>query len=451
MKLNRMVILAVLLIALFMSSVALGKTQITVWCLAFDPHVNGSNATIKAFMEKNPDIEVILEPQPGQADLVAKMRAALAAGNGAELFITPGTTVLEWAVPGSIQPLTPDVFPSADWVKQNLDPEYYLQCNLEGQIWAVGIPDPPGDTGILVNVDHLNEAGLSIEKAFVDTDQLIDYAKKLSKYDDGGNLVRAGLSFQESNDPMYFISYIADQGGKFWDNDKQVFNFQTPEAKNALQFFYDIFFTHKVDSTNMPTTMDALVQNLASMAFMWPEFLPFVKITYPDMNFQFIMKPGFVKGKKPLFSHSDTWNFVMPSYVKDDKKTATVKFLQYLASEEGQLLFLEQNPGLPIPRSLLNHEFYKTGRGAYLEPVIAAMKEGYCRYWGPFPEQDTLLYNIWWPSIDAMIHGQMTVDQTLTQMEENSNKQVDTMKTKYPNVPKVTIYYDGLPEDLAIK
>ncbi|NLJ39384.1 MAG: hypothetical protein GX432_11560, partial [Candidatus Atribacteria bacterium] len=201
----------------------------------------------------------------------------------------------------------------------------------------------------------------------------------------------------------------------------------------------------------MPTTMDALVQNLASMAFMWPEFLPFAKITYPDMNFQFIMKPGFVKGKKPLFSHSDTWNFVMPSYVKDDKKAATIKFLQYLASEEGQLLFLEQNPGLPIPRSLLDHEFYKTGRGAYLEPVIAAMKEGYYRYWGPFPEQDTLLYNIWWPSIDAMIHGQMTVDQTLTQMEENSNKQVDTMKTKYPNVPKVTIYYDGLPEDLAIK
>lgn len=262
-----------------------------------------------------------------------------------------------------------------------------MQCNLNDQIWAVGIPDPPGDTGILVNVDHLNEAGLAIEKAFVDTDQLIDYAKKLSQYDDEGNLVRAGLSFQESNDPMYFISYIADQGGKFWDNDKQVFNFQTPEAKNALQFFYDIFFTHKVDSTNMPTTMDALVQNLASMAFMWPEFLPFAKITYPDMNFQFIMKPGFVKGKKPLFSHSDTWNFVMPSYVKDDKKAATIKFLQYLASEEGQLLFLEQNPGLPIPRSLLDHEFYKTGRGAYLEPVIAAMKEGYYRYWGPFPEQ----------------------------------------------------------------
>ena len=451
MKFNRCFLLVVLLVTVLMSTMAFGKTQITIWCQAFDPHVNGSNAVINAFMEKNPDIEITLEPQPNQADLVAKLRAALAAGYGAELFVTTGTTILEWAVPGSIQPLTPEVFPSIDWVKQNLDPEYYLQCNLNDQIWAVGIPDPPGDTGILVNVDHLNEAGLAVEKAFVDTDQLIDYAKKLAQYDEEGNLIRAGLSFQESNDPTYLLSYIADQGGKFWDNEKQVFTFQTPEAKNALQFFYDLFFTYKVDSTNMPGTMDALVQNLASMAFMWPEFLPFAQIAYPDMNFQFIMKPGFVKEKKPLFSHPDTWNFVMPTYVKDDKKVASVKFLQFLASEEGQLLFLEQNPGLPIPRSLLDHEFYKTGKGAYLEPVITAMKEGYFRYWGPFPEQDTLLYNIWWPFVDSMIHGQITIDETLKQMEENSNQQVATMKQKYPNVPQVTIYYDGLPEDLAFK
>ncbi len=119
MKKEKIGILIVFCILLLVAPVAYGKTQITVWCLAFDPHVNGSNAVIKAFMEKNPDVEVILEPQPGQADLVAKMRAALAAGEGAELFITPGTTILEWAVPGSIQPLTPDVFPSTNWVKEN--------------------------------------------------------------------------------------------------------------------------------------------------------------------------------------------------------------------------------------------------------------------------------------------------------------------------------------------
>jgi hypothetical protein len=50
-----------------------------------------------------------------------------------------------------------------------------------------------------------------------------------------------------------------------------------------------------------------------------------------------------------------------------------------------------------------------------------------------------------------MIHGELTVDQTLEQMEVNSNQQVATMKEKYPNVPATFIYWDGLPEDLAIK
>ncbi len=159
------------------------------------------------------------------------------------------------AVPGSIQPLTPDVFPSVDWVKENLSPEYYLQCNLNDQIWAVGIPDPPGDTGILVNVDHLNEAGLAVEKAFVDTDQLIDYAKKLAQYDSNGDLVRAGLSFQESNDPNYFLSYIADQGGKFWDNDKQALPSKHPkQQKTHSNFSMTFSLSTKVDSINMPTT-----------------------------------------------------------------------------------------------------------------------------------------------------------------------------------------------------
>ena len=42
-------------------------------------------------------------------------------------------------------------------------------------------------------------------------------------------------------------------GGKFWDNNKQKFMLQTPEAKKALQFFYDIFYKYEVDSTRCPT------------------------------------------------------------------------------------------------------------------------------------------------------------------------------------------------------
>ena len=316
-------LLIALLIGVFLVSAGLGgfaadKVQITVWCQAFDPHVNG----------------------------------------------------------------------------------------FDNQIWAIGIPDPPGDAGLVVNLDALKEAGLPQIAKFDDMDQLLAYATKLTKKE-GGKIARSGLSFQESNDPNFFYSYIVGQGGKFWDNDKQKFTLQTPEAKKALQFFYDLFYKYEVDSTQIPDTMSALSQNLAAMGFMWPEFLPFAQNSFPDLNFDFIMKPPFVKGKPNVFSHTDTWNLMVPKYVKGIEKDATFKFV---ISEEGQLLFLDANPGLSPLTSLVynNNDYYKTGKGKYLAPVIAAIKAGAYRFRGPFIDADTMLYNIMWPNMDALIHKQVT-------------------------------------------
>jgi ABC-type glycerol-3-phosphate transport system substrate-binding protein len=428
------------------------RVEITVWCMAFDPHVNGFNNVIEAFHKKNPDIKVILEPQPGQAEMVSKMRSALSAGKGAHAFTTPGTTITEWVVPGNLQPVSPDVV-TTDQVKRNFLPENYIQCHINEQIWAIGIPDPPGDAGIIVNVDHLKEAGLPVLTKFESRQQLIDYATKLAKYENG-KLVRGGLSFQESNDPMFFYSYIASIGGKFWDNDKQKFTLQTPQAKKVLQFFYDLFYKYRVDDVELPDTLSALSQNLTSMGFMWPEFLPFAESLYPDLDFEFIMKPAFegkTSEKPPLFNHTDTWNVVVPKYVSGVEKDALFKFLKFLISEEGQLLFLEANPGLsPLKSLVFNHDYYKTGKGKYLAPVIEAMKTGQYRYWGPFIDADIMLYDILWPNMDACFHKQLTVDEALAKMEKELNEQDARTRAKYPDAPKTIIYYDSLPPGLEL-
>jgi ABC-type glycerol-3-phosphate transport system substrate-binding protein len=445
-----------LLAALLIAGAAAGvfaqkKTDITVWCMAFDPHVNGFTNVIEAFNQANPSIRVTLEPQPGQAEMTAKIRAALAAGRSeAQGFTTTGTTVFEFATTGTIQPVSPGVV-TVEQVKKNFLPENYLQCHKDNAIWAIGIPDPPGDCGILFNADHLQEAGLAIPTKFDSTDQLLEYAGKLAKYGEDGKLVRAGLSFQESNDPNYVYSYIAEIGGKFWDNSKQKFTLQTPQAKQVMQFFYNLFFKDKVDATNLPDTLSALSQNLASMGFMWPEFLPMAESLYPDLNLGFAMKPPFKKGNLPIFSHTDTWNMVVPKYVSGAEKDATFKFLQFLISEEGQLLFLDANPGLsPLKSLVFKNDYYKTGKGKYLAPVIAAMLKGQYRYWGPFADADVMLYNINWPNIDAMIHGQLTVDQMLAKSEKELNEQDARTRAKYPDAPKTIIDYSGLPADLKL-
>lgn len=420
------------------------KVEITLWCLAFDPHVDGFLAVIEEFNNKNPDIKVTLEPQPGQAEMASKMRVALSAGKGAHGFTTPGTTVLEWALPGNIQPVSPDVV-TTEQVKRDFLPENYTQCHIDEKIWAIGIPDAPGDPGLSVNVDHLKEAGLPLLTKFESMEQLLEYARKLAKYENG-KLVRGGVSFQEPNDPMFFYSFIADQGGRFWDNDTQKFTLQIPEAKKALQFIYDLFYTYKLDSIELPDSLTALAQNLSSMAFMWPEFNYFAQLIYPDMNFQFVMKPSFVGKKLPVFNHSDTWNVIVPSYVTGAEKDALSEFLRFLISEEGQLTFLEAGiPGFsPLKKLVFEHEYYKTGKGSYLAPVIESVKAGQYRLWGPWIDSDVMLYDILWPNIDTVIHDQISVDDALAKMEKELNDRNARTMAKYPNAPKTIIDWEGL-------
>ncbi|MCK5095103.1 MAG: hypothetical protein KAR18_10275, partial [Spirochaetes bacterium] len=134
-----------------------------------------------------------------------------------------------------------------------------------------------------------------------------------------------------------------------------------------------------------------------------------------------------------------------------DEQDATFAFLRFLISEEGQLLFLDANPGLsPLKSLVFNHAYYKTGKGKYLAPVIEAMKAGQFRFWGPFIDADIMLYNILWPNMDALFHKQVTVDECLANMEKELNNQDARTRAKYPDAPKTIIYYDSLPPGLEL-
>ena len=249
-------------------------------------------------------------------------------------------------------------------------------------------PDPPGDAGLIVNLGDLSEVGLEKVAKFDTTEQMLEYADKLAKRD-GDAITRAGLSARESNFGTYIYSYIVDQGGQFWDNDTQTFDFNTPEATAAMQLIIDLFQTYKVDDYKLPDALDGLLQDTVAMAYMWPEFMPFAQGAAPDLEMGFIMKPAFSGEAPAIFSHADTWSVVIPAYTPNADQAYCV--MQYLASEEGQLLFLDANPGLsPLRDLVLNNEYYTTGKGAYLAPVIEAMKAGNMRYFGPWLDGSTL-------------------------------------------------------------
>ena len=420
--------------------------SVAMWSMSFPPHEWMMGAAIEVFQEAGErGFTLDYQPQPGQYS--AKLRAAMSADEAPDIFVMHGTALLELALAGHIAPVTPDIV-TLEQAKREFMPETYLQSLYDGNLYAIGVPDPPGDAGLVANLDHLEEAGLEHLTVFENIDQMLDYAEQLV-IREGDDILRAGLMFTgDGNNPIYWLSAIIDLGGTWFDNDNQVFTLQTAESTAAMQFFYDLVWEKRLDDPALGNnSSDALAQGLASLAFKWPEFVPYSGTAFPGLRLGFIVKPGFTEGKPAIFNHSDTWNLAVWSGTEN--KDSVTEFLSYCAQREVQRAMLEQNPGIsPLKEINFNDDFFVTGKGAYLAPVLDAITKGQYRYYGPFGNMDTLEYDIMWPVMNRMLQQELTVEETLVEMENALNDEMAQYQDKYPGLDPVQIQWDGLPAEL---
>lgn len=402
---------------------------VKVWPMTFPPHVNGFTAVGESFMKENPGVQIKIE---AQADIATKVKSGIASGVLADLFMVRAEDFFEYVASGALAPLPENVITYAE-LENEFWPEYSKQAPF-GKVYAIGVADPFGDAGIVCNVDMFEEAGLKVPGRFNDRNQLMEYAKKLTKKDASGAMIQAGLSSREYNDTIYFWSFIVDQGGKFYDNQTKKFNFNTSEGKAALQWWYDLSHAHDVDSTNLPDTFDALSQQVAAMGFMWGEYIPFSRINFPDSNFGFAVKPPFVGTGTPALAHNDTWN--LGAYEKSPNKDVAIDFLAYLRTEEAQKIFLEENPGIPPLKSMIDDPFFDTDRGSFLKPLTKLVDQ--VKFYGPFGNASQIA-EASWKTIDGVIHDSMSVEEGLVQMTKDANHALDIFEEKYPQYGRPTV------------
>lgn len=420
--------------------------SVAMWSMSFPPHEWMMGAAIDVFQEAGErGFTLDYQPQPGQYS--AKLRAAMSADEAPDIFVMHGTALLELALAGHIAPVTPHIV-TLEQAKKEFMPETYLQSLYDGNLYAIGVPDPPGDAGMVANLDHLEEAGLEHLTVFESIDQMLDYGEQLV-IREGDDILRAGLMFTgDANNPIYWLSAIIDMGGTWFDNDNQVFTLQTDESTAAMQFFYDLVYEKRLDDPALGNnSSDALAQGLASLAFKWPEFVPYSGTAFPGLNLGFIVKPGFTEGKPAIFNHSDTWNLAVWSGTQNED--SVTEFLAYCAQREVQRAMLEQNPGIsPLKEINFGDDFFVSGKGAYLAPVLDAITKGQYRYYGPFGNMDTLEYDIMWPMMNRMLQQELTVEETLVEMESALNDEMSQYQDKYPGLDSVQIQWDGLPDEL---
>jgi len=143
--------------------------------------------------------------------------------------------------------------------------------------------------GLYYNKDHFIEAGLDPEKPPQTVDELLDYATKLAKYDENGNLTRIGLSLRKSGytpgTAMKFFDYYFSNGGEIFDESRQHCTMNSEAGVKTLQFFLDCLYIYNVDNYSVIGDTDGFVNGTVSMFYRDPWVIRYLAENSPDLNY----------------------------------------------------------------------------------------------------------------------------------------------------------------------
>lgn len=212
--------------------------QVTVvyWAHNFEPRVALDEKYIADFMAANPDIVVEYEVIPSDFD--AKLRTALASGQGPDLFAQWNGDMGTFYAQDAIAPVSAEAIglgSQQELMDQYVAPENTLQGAIfDGQLY--GIPNEVSIYACYVNKSLFTEAGLDPETDFPTTwEQMKEVAEQITQRDADGKLVLQGFDFDWGSSVWMYLQWgamVRQLGGSELEPDSD-------EAEKAMQYWVD--------------------------------------------------------------------------------------------------------------------------------------------------------------------------------------------------------------------
>lgn len=319
------------------------------------------------FMAKNPDIKVELVYIP--SDYSQKVQTMIAGGTAPDIMQL-AEDIHSYSAKGQIISLNDYVTKSGVDLKARYGETGGLTgaYTYQGNLYAM--PDRGGALVMYYNKDMFDAAGLSYPTKDWTWKEFLDAAQKLTIRDDKG-VTQYGWA--AGGWWPWWMSFMYMNGGVILDaNGKPAAN--SPENVEAIQFYNDLVYTHKVapspeDYANLglggPDPLFA--QGKVAMATTGFWGIGGLK----DATFNWDIVPLF-QNKKPatvLFGSG----FAITKDCKNPE--AAWKVIEFLTSEEGQMPIVENLEDAPVNIAVLNSDaFLKAGWSA--KPLnMAAMGE----------------------------------------------------------------------------
>ncbi len=230
------------------------NTKVTFWTQAYGDSAVWQKDYLEAFgtqfkEESGVDTEFQIVPWASAAQTWLTVAQGGAAPDAADMYWLYSNAAIGG---GKFGPQPMDAYKADLWPDLTTR---YTESALTDGIWnnkLYGIVWRGDIRPMIYRTDLLEAEGI---KAPPDNwDDITNMAKQLTKRDSNGNVTQWGFVFGNAQPLQQMLQYVWQAGGEFMTADGKTATIDTPEVRQAIQWMYDLIWTHKVVSPELMET-----------------------------------------------------------------------------------------------------------------------------------------------------------------------------------------------------
>jgi multiple sugar transport system substrate-binding protein len=224
-----------------------------------------------------------------------KLQVSMSAGTAPDISGLSSQLTQRSASQGFLEPV-PASFNS--YLKQNWEPVYVDALTYSGKTY--GLPEVQGFQLLYHNLDDYKAAGIT--KPPTTLDELMETARKLTKYDANGKVTHSGLSLRLSGQGSGIAEkwdiFLFAGGARVMEPTgpgKWKAGFNNDAGYNALNFYLNALYKYKVDSFDVQHDSDAFVGGVTSQFNRETNIIGYMKKNAPTRSYgitQVVGGPG---------------------------------------------------------------------------------------------------------------------------------------------------------------
>ncbi|BDG25341.1 ABC transporter substrate-binding protein [Thermus thermophilus] len=294
-------------------------------------------AYVADFEKANPDIEVKTVFGGNYEENQAKVVAAIKAGTPPDTAVLLSQQLFTLLSMDAIEPFDPYIArdPELKRAVSDFFPAFMMNSTLEGKVYS--LPFQRSTPILYYNKEAFREAGLDPNKPPATWDELVEYAKRLTKRDAQGRVVRYGVAIPTEDRSTWLLEGLVIQaGGLLYDPQGRGCKVlvDTEPVRQAMQFKRDLAAVHKVSPEGViawGTTPGDFAAGKVAMIYHSTGSLGFIRD-----NARFEFGTAFQPKKVRYGVPTGGANFYLFKGSDPKKREATLRFIKFMTSPELQ-------------------------------------------------------------------------------------------------------------------